>query len=270
MISILGCGWFGLALGKALVNSGRQVKGSITTTQRLNELADAALKPYLLLLSDGKLEAESDFFECDTLVISIPPKLRSGRADYLINLKTLIDTIEHSNIKQVVYISSTGVYPETNTIIDEHSVINPQSELSETLFEAEELFRHQGNFKTAIIRFGGLVGPGRHPGRFFAGKINVPNGKAPVNMIHLEDCVALTQTVITKGAFGHTFNACSPDHPSKSNFYANAALHAGLPLPQFIDELKDWKIVNSFNVPTILCYKYKFDNWQGSFEQQQF
>ncbi|HAP82964.1 MAG TPA: NAD(P)-dependent oxidoreductase, partial [Enterobacteriaceae bacterium] len=33
-----------------------------------------------------------------------------------------------------------------------------------------------------------LVGPGRHPGRFFAGKSG-PNGNHGVNLVHLEDVV---------------------------------------------------------------------------------
>jgi nucleoside-diphosphate-sugar epimerase len=270
MISILGCGWYGLALGNALALDGYEVKGSTTSPHRVSELTAAGLKPYIVKLSEGVLETEPDFFNCDTLVVSIPPKLRSGYTDYIPNLQQLIAYILKYNIKRVIFISSTGVYPESNSVVDEGTIPQPNSELGKTLLEAEELFRYQTEFKTAIIRFGGLVGPGRHPGRFFAGKKNIPNGQAPVNLIHLQDCIVLTQSIIKQDAFGYTFNACSPHHPAKAVFYTVAAQHAGLPIPEFIDELKEWKTVTSINTTGILNFEYKVNNWQQCFEQDLF
>jgi glycerol-3-phosphate dehydrogenase len=37
-ISILGCGWYGTALAKTLVNAGYHVKGSTTSPQKLEVL----------------------------------------------------------------------------------------------------------------------------------------------------------------------------------------------------------------------------------------
>jgi nucleoside-diphosphate-sugar epimerase len=267
MISILGCGWFGLALGKALIAEGIEVKGSTTSAGRLHELTGAGLTSYIIQLSGDDTIVDYAFFDCETLIISIPPKIRSGDGDdYIAKLHLIISHIVRSKISNVIYISSTGVYPDVNAVVNEQTVPLPNTASGKILFEAEQLFRNQTQFQTTIIRFGGLVGPGRHPGRFFSGKQNIPNGQAPVNLIHLQDCIGLTLSVLNQQAFDHTFNACSPHHPHKSWFYTQAAINTGLPLPNFIDELKEWKTINSTNVPAILSYEYEVDNWQKCFD----
>src|SRR5690606_15302388 len=121
----------------------------------------------------------------------------------------------------------------------------PETDSGKAMLAAEALFSENPAFQTTVIRLGGLIGPGRHPGRFFSGKKNVPNGMAPVNLIHLDDCIGLIEAVIEKNIWNGVFNACAPQHPSRQEFYSNAAKSAGLPLPHFRNELQEWKMVNS-------------------------
>jgi len=44
----------------------------------------------------------------------------------------------------------------------------------------------------------GLVGRERKAGRFFAGKRDVPEGNAPVNLVHLDDCMGVVEALINK------------------------------------------------------------------------
>jgi hypothetical protein len=62
---------------------------------------------------------------------------------------------------------------------------------------------------------------------------------------------------LEKQAFSRTYNACSPNHPAKMEFYTNAAKATGLAAPDFIAEKKDWKIVESLNVPEFLGYAFE-------------
>jgi nucleoside-diphosphate-sugar epimerase len=263
MVSILGCGWLGLPLGKALAKHGEMVKGSTTSVQRFDELQEAGIKPYVFSADAEGISPYDDFFHCSTLIITLPPKLRTGETDsYLHKLRHIVKAIENATVKQVVFISSTGVYPDNNTTVDETVIPAPNSPSGKALWQAEELFRNHNHFKATIIRFGGLVGPGRHPGRFFAGKLDVPNGQAPVNLIHLQDCIGIICSVIKQQNYGLTINACSPHHPAKAVFYTQAAQHAGLQLPHFKDELISWKQVNSVVASSQLNYRYKVDDWQ--------
>jgi nucleoside-diphosphate-sugar epimerase len=270
MISILGCGWYGLALGKELVKRGHLVNGSTTSANRINELKEAGLMPYTVNITGSKVEYDTQFFNCETLIICIPPKLRSGSVDYIAKILELISLLIKFNIKQVVYISSTGVYPESNATLDETVRPKPDTDSGKILFDAEELLRNHNSFKCTVIRFGGLVGPGRHPGRFFSGKTDIPNGRAPVNLIHLTDCLNIALAVIDKQLFGQTYNACAPHHPSKFEFYTRAAQHAGFPLPQFIDELQQWKAIESVNLTRFLNYHFTVNDWFNCFAENRF
>jgi hypothetical protein len=78
-------------------------------------------------------------------------------------------------------------------------------------------------------------------------------------LIHLTDCVGISESILDNKAFGYIYNACSPSHPARSDFYTPATTLSGLAIPQFIDEKKSWKIVSSINVSTILNYQYQVD-----------
>lgn len=259
-ISILGCGWYGMALAKALLADGLTVKGSTTSADKLTTLQSEGIIPFLIDLSVPL--AESDFFQTDVLIIAIPPKARSGAgAEYLPKLQRAVDSILKAEIKKVILISSTGVYADMKQAVNETTYPQPNTPSGEILHEAEALFQRQTAFKTTIIRFGGLIGPGRNPGRFFAGKKNIPNGLAPINLIHLDDCLGITKSILKQDVLGYTINACAPHHPAKSEFYSRAAETAGLEQPEFLPELKEWKVVESVVVGDVLKYDYTIANW---------
>jgi nucleoside-diphosphate-sugar epimerase len=259
-VSIVGCGWYGFSLAESLINSGIIVKGSTTSVDKLPLLEAANIKPYLVSFLDGNNLYDPEFFDCDILWICIPPRIRTDNGDnYLHNIGNLINVIKQHSVKQVVFISSTGVYGQVNDTVNELSPTVPDSLSGKALLAAEDLLRQQTSFKTAIIRFAGLIGPGRDPGRFLAGKKDVPNGMAPVNLIHLTDCIGISCALLEKEAFGYTYNACSPGHPTRSEFYALAAARSGLEAPEFIAKKNNWKIISSINVNRLLNYKYQVD-----------
>jgi nucleoside-diphosphate-sugar epimerase len=262
IVSILGCGWYGKALAKNLLQKGITVKGSATSAEKLEILRDICISPFIVQVNAEELNYDADFFKCDVLVISIPPGLKKGGGSaYLPKLNHIIQALRENNIQKVVFVSSTGVYGDNNNTVTENDGPNPDSQSGKILLEAENLFRNE-IFKATVVRFAGLVGPGRHPGRFFAGKNGIPNGMAPVNMIHLDDCVGIGTAIIEQDAFGHIFNACSPDHPAKEDFYKDAAFKGGYESPQFLHELKAWKIIESVNLNPILNYTFKIQNWK--------
>jgi len=265
VISILGCGWFGRALAVKLVQNNVTVKGSVTSAGKFGQLQEIGVLPYLVLFEADSQTVDPDFFGCDVLIICIPPRVRAGEGNsYLYKIQSIIETAISFNVKKVIYISSTGVYGDCDAEVDELMAPRPDTEPGSVLLKAEELFQKQAELETTIIRFGGLVGPGRHPGRFFAGKRDIPNGMAPVNLIHQQDCVGITEAVIEQNVFGILLNACSPGHPAKAMFYREMALNANLPLPEFINELKNWKVVNSVNIGAYLKYDFTVKHWDDA------
>ena len=254
-ISILGCGWFGFELAKNLVAQGYTINGSSTTTQKLTMLQQHGINPFLVDFQEDEENFNTCFFDCDLLWICIPPKRSSSNQHtFLSKIQRISNAVVKYNVKQVVFISSTSVYGDGNGTVTEKTTPIPESDSGRAILTAELLLQNQTAFCTTIIRFGGLFGPGRDPGRFFAGKTAIPNGNAPVNLIHLSDCLGLSTKLLQTEAFGHIYNACSTEHPKKKDFYTSAAQKSGLALPSFIEELLRFKIVNSENVQKHLNY----------------
>jgi nucleoside-diphosphate-sugar epimerase len=257
-ISILGCGWYGLALGKKLAASGYTVKGSTTSPEKCILIAEVSIIPYIVSFQETEENFDPGFFDSKTLIICIPPKRSTAEQHtFVAKIKRIANAAANSRIANVIFVSSTSVYGDLNAEVDENSYPIPDTDSGKAILAAESLLKGYSDFSTTIIRFGGLIGPNRNPGRFFAGKSDIPNGQAPVNLIHLSDCIGITLKILERSAFGNTFNACSPDHPSRAVFYKLAAKSSGLETPEFKDELLNWKQVNSFMLNEKLDYDFE-------------
>lgn len=261
-ISILGCGWLGLHLAPVFQQQGMHVKGSTTTESKIPMLTAKGVTPYLLTLPHTTATFDPDFFSCDILLIAIPPKARQGKGEEYLQLVTqVIEAIQQYPGAQVLFASSTSVYGSAGGEITELTPPAPDTPSGHIMLQAEQLLRSQNNFTTTVIRFGGLTGPDRHPGRFLAGKQEVAGGLSPVNLIHSADCAGICLAIIQEQAFGYTINACSPHHPPKQDFYTRAAVAGGFIAPTFKQEGREAKIISSIYTTSLLHYRYVIDNW---------
>lgn len=267
-ISILGCGWFGLPMAKELLTHGYTVKGSTTTNEKLQQLKEADIDAHLIQIDKDTAILNPDFLDTDLLIISIPPKSKSPDSkDYPLKLKAISDRIKNTRLKQVILISSTGIFEDGNFIVDENTIPQPNNDTGKILLAAEELLKAYDTFSTTVLRFAGLIGPGRNLAKHFAGKTAIPNGLAPINLIHLTDCIGITLAIIESQAFGHTFHGVTPDHPTRAAFYTEACLKSKLEKPDFIAEKLNWKQIDSVNVPNLLSYRFIFPYWSTYLEK---
>lgn len=260
-ISILGCGWLGVPLAKHFIQRGWPVKGSVTSEDKFDLLRHAGIMPFRILVSDTEVIMDDpDFFHADVLIISIPPA-RTDDVEQVFpsQMRRLIPFIEHSGIQKVIFISSTSVYPEQNQVAREEDRQPPDKASGRALREAESLLREQSVFKTTIIRFGGLIGINRNPARFLL-KSSQPIEDAPVNLIHQDDCIEIITGIIEQEVWGETFNACSPEHPMKKDFYTKAALQTGYAVPQMTEQSKAYKVVDSSKLIRRLNYEFIYPN----------
>jgi len=258
-VSILGCGWLGLPLGKHLRNRRFSVKGSVTTPEKFGLLRTSGVVPYRIVLNDSDIEVDDPaFFETDVLIISIPPRRIDGiERIFPAQIAQLIPIILTSGIQKVIFISSTSVYPENLQTVSENGVLFPDKASGKALVLVENLFRNLTDFQTTIIRFGGLIGADRNPARFLL-KSDRPVANVPVNLIHQDDCIGIIRTIIEQDIWGETLNACCPEHPLKKDFYGKAALISGLPAPRISDQMEAYKIIDSSKLQRLLKYKFKY------------
>jgi nucleoside-diphosphate-sugar epimerase len=262
-ISILGCGWLGLPLAEALVNSGKRVKGSTTSSAKLDMLAQKGIQPYLVNLQPEALDEASlaDFLESDVLVLNIPPKLRSDAgSSYLEQLNLLLRAMLDSPVKKVLFASSTSVYNDLNRIVTEDdTALTKENDPGYALLRAEKLFMEREEWLTTIVRFAGLVGEDRRPGRFMAGKKDVPGGDAPVNLIHRDDCVLILKRIIEQEKWGEIYNACSDVHPMRKDFYPAATMALDLEPPTFLEMAEtNFKLISNQKLKDDLPYVFQY------------
>ena len=245
-VSILGCGWLGKPLAVSLIKKGFSVKGSTTTISKIDELSSLGIQPFLIDIGiENQIE---DFLNSDILIIAITSKEVS-------DFERLIVRIQKSQVKKVIFISTTSVYPSLNKVMTETSetIDTPHKQI-------EDLLRKNINFKTTIIRFAGLFGYDRQPANWFVNK-EIPQPNGFVNMIHQDDCIAIIQKIIEKDGFGEVFNACSNHHPTRREFYTAAKKNKGLESPVFKEnEALKWKIISSEKVQKVLNYSFIHDD----------
>ena len=260
-ISILGCGWLGLPLAKQLIKNGYPIKGSTTTESKLEILNNSGISPFLISLKADELQRETESFleNSEILIINIPPSLRGNSEEsFVAKMKNFIPFIEKSSIKKVIFVSSTSVYNDENQVVTEETLPKPETESGKQLLVSENLLLANTNFQTTVIRFGGLIGEDRHPIKFLAGRNNIENPEASINLIHQVDCIEIIQKIIEKEVWNTVFNAVAPFHPSRKKYYTEKALEMNLDLPQFNENQPSvGKTVSSHKLITVLNYEFK-------------
>jgi nucleoside-diphosphate-sugar epimerase len=264
-ISIIGCGWLGLPLGEFLVQKGYEVKGSTRTESKLETIENKGIEPFLIdlnvVINNEKAIIElSNFFETDILYINIPPTRSNPNIenDYPKWLHFLIEKCKQFEIKKIIFVSSTGVYPNTETVVNEATPLESTTASQRVLIQAEQLLINNKKFETTILRPAGLVGGNRIAGRWFAGKQYVSGGNIPVNLVHLEDCIGVSYAIIKQDIFGEIINLCASKHPLRAKFYIAQAKKYDFEKPTFQMEIpKDFKIIDNEKSKRLLSYEYK-------------
>ncbi|MGV7107275.1 SDR family NAD(P)-dependent oxidoreductase [Flavobacterium sp. U410] len=237
-ISILGCGWLGFPLAEAFLAQGYSVKGSTTSVAKHELLKDKGITPYLVELKENEVFGNFDHFldGSQILIINFPPRFNAEEPESLVKrIEACLPYIENSTIENVIFVSSTAVYPDSFPMptIFEETVPMPNNDRGKQLLEAENRLHYNTHFKTTILRFGGLIGEDRHPVYHLAGRKNIDNPEAPVNLIHQQDCIRLVFHIINNNLWNKRLHAAYPKHPKRKEYYTEKAKTLGLESPEF-------------------------------------
>ena len=261
-IAIAGLGWLGQPLAFRLSNLGYTVKGSVTTVEKATLLQQNGFNAFPVEISEMGIKGEIKAFleNIDCLMIMIPPGLRRNTgADYVLKMVHLLEEIKKASVTKVILVSSTSVYDDSQGKVTENNEPQPETIAGKQLRQVEELFINTKAFKTTVVRFGGLIGGSRQPARYLAGRKDLNDGNAPVNLIEREDCINILIEIIKQDAFGIVFNAVNPHHPKKLEYYIRKAKDLGLEPPTFSveDANEIFKQVDSENLNSVLGYVFK-------------
>jgi nucleoside-diphosphate-sugar epimerase len=257
-IGIVGLGWLGLPLAKHLIQHNFNVKGTVTSLDKMNKIKEEGIDCKVLNLNLQENETElSDFFStCDYAIITIPPN------------KTLFSSYENVVLKafslfndatKVIFTSSTSIYSDTNADAVEDSIKLTDYNFTSQLFLTEKAILKKYGEKSTILRLGGLIGDNRHPVKYLSGKSNLPNPTAPINVVHQEDVIEIIKKIIEEDCFLELFNVCCDNHQSRKEFYDNEAKKMGIPALGFINENSIHKKVNNQKLKKKLNFEFKYN-----------
>ena len=265
-IVIIGSGWLGWPLAQYLSKQGHQVIATTTTSSKAARLKGGTAGAFshhgisvIKLLTENATQPAtiSTLVNCDIMIIAIPPKRQ--QTDYLDQLQQLLKLAEKITIANILFISSSSVYGDQSGTMTEQTICRPGTASAIAMAEFEQLLLSRTVSHNSVLRLAGLIGPGRHPGRFLAGKVDVANPDAVVNMIEQSDCIGLINRIIMQNSWGKIHLGCAPSHPSRREFYQRGAELLGLTPPLFLESGgKDAKLVDGRHTATSLNYRYQY------------
>lgn len=236
----------GQPLAELLVGCGYQLLGTTRSPEKKAKLEAANIKTFLLDLNQSEidLKAIASLFRANIFFINLPP----GRGkvgieeQYPQQIKFLVENIikEATALGQtkpwVIFASSSGVYGEQNCLLTESTPCLPIRSGAKAVYAAEKLLAdYKDKIDLSILRFAGLAGADRQPGRFLAGKKGLNSGQTPVNLVHLDDCIGVVSLLIKKDLRYPLFNVSADEHPLHRIFYPAQALKLGLEAPTYTD-----------------------------------
>ncbi|MCP4298109.1 MAG: hypothetical protein GY786_21185 [Proteobacteria bacterium] len=166
------------------------------------------------------------------LVITIPPILKELKQEQARLRKWCIWMKSQRNkIKRVVYISTTGVYPNRSGTWEEIDIIDPDTHQGQLRFSTERIL--SDFFNTRILRAGAIYGPDRHIGNRVNDGRPIPKGNQTIHRVHVSDLANITVRALLDNTFPAIVNVVDHDNsPSekvaqwivRENFYGQTPL----------------------------------------------
>ena len=190
---IIGCGYLGRRVAAHWRETIREVFALTRSTETATQFSQHGWNPIIGDIT--KPESIAPFPEVDTVLLSVGFDRRAGydiQTAFVGGIKNTIAKLP-STISRLIYISSTGVYSQSNgEWVDEESICEPQRPGGVACLEAER-FLQQSEFsdRLVILRLAGIYGPERIPRIASIQKgepINSPR-RGYINLIHVDDAV---------------------------------------------------------------------------------
>ncbi len=268
-IAILGAGWLGEPLARALAAAGHAVRVSTTTPARQVALAASGLPAFLVALEPdaGPANLLPFLSGVTVLVVSVPPGLRGApdaaqaAAQYAARLTHLGAGLAGTAVRHVLLLSSTGVYPD---LPGAPALAEAAADAAHPLVVAEQALAHAlpPGVALTVARLAGLMGPGRAPGRFYGPGRAIPQPAGPVNMLHLADAIGALHALLARPDGAGVVNICAAQHPTRGAFFTAAAAALGQPAPALAVERPPGlgKRIRSERLRALTDYQFQYDD----------
>lgn len=265
-ISIIGLGWLGMPLARALSAQGFEVMGTKTSNEGVLIAQRCGINAFQCQMTP-EIECDAvdlaELLSAEILIITLPAsRAVSESGDYFKAIENLVDSAIASGVKRVIFTSSTSVYGDQNAELNESGTLRPETAAGKCLANIEQWLHDLPNLTVDILRLSGLVGPDRHPGRFLAGRKALQNGSHRINLVHQEDVIRAIITLVSHPSSGSLYNLSASNHPRRDEYYPWVAAQLKLSPPQFIPDSRPagGKVVNGEAICRELKFSYLYSD----------
>jgi hypothetical protein len=203
-----------------------RISGTVRTAEKRARLGALDID-----LFDGTTPAAAtvaNAANADVILISVPPGPSRDPV-----LDAFGAAIAGGNARRVIYLSTIGVYGDhQGAWIDEDTPLAPEHDRVRARVEVETEWRARLGDRLAVLRLGGIYGPGRNA------LIELRQGRARrivkpgqvFNRIHVDDAAAAIMGAVRR-AHGGAWNICDDEPAPPQDVIAYAAALMGLPPP---------------------------------------
>jgi nucleoside-diphosphate-sugar epimerase len=226
-------------LATSLLEQGYDVRGTTTRDEKRFHLEELGIQSYQVFLSETGVQGPVGSFlrGLDCLVVDIPPGLRNQTdADFVSRIRHLEVALKEAGIPKLLFVSSTSVFGSGQGTVTEDSLPEPGSGSARQMLQAEALLLSNPTRQTLVVRFGGLLGPDRHPVFHLSGRELTTGGNLAVNLIRLRDALGVIQHLISDPEGSGIYHGVYPEYPSRRLYYESEARHFNIDPPIFMDE----------------------------------
>lgn len=253
---IIGCGWVGKKLGHKFSEAGFTVYGTTRSSANFAPFNELGIKPVKLELPVDS-ETRIRIPKANHVLISITPGSGENRDNYPVILEQLSKELAEQNAHVIMY-STTAAYGNATETVQESDAEPKEHSTNEILAAEGALLKHCPD--ALILRICGLYGEDRHPAKFMAGRKDIAFGDAPVNLVHRDDLIQITEKIINEDIRGDVFNVCSSCHPTRSETYTTIAERLELDKPTFREGGSERKTVSSKKLVDQLGIEFLHDD----------
>ena len=207
-LTIVGCGYVGLALAERLQARRPQLRLTLTTTssERLEQLSPLADRVQICDATDPTQLLDA-LRQSSSAVFCLGPKgdrqvdANGYRHTFVDSFRCLTSLLPQlPELRQIVYTSSCSVYGDAQGgWVDEQTPPEPGPGHGDVLLESEQLLSGIGNRRVCILRLGALYGPGRDLDRRLRGLAGLErpgNGASYSNWLHVADAAGALEAAL--------------------------------------------------------------------------
>ncbi len=237
---IFGCGYLGSRVAHCWLQTGEPVRAVTRSTDKASALSAQGIQAVVADIRDRESLRSEIFADVETILFAVGFDRRGGTIHdvYVQGLANVLAG-SPSSIKQIIYISTTGVYGRgAGETVDEQTAAHPERDGGKASLAAEELLRgSEWRERSLVLRLAGIYGPDRIPRAqdILDGKPITAQGTSWLNLIHVDDAAQIVLEASRRGITGEVFNVADGAPVERRDFYGELARLLQRPAPQFIE-----------------------------------